>query len=332
MKIVLYAGGEVRNLAKQDILIISNHRTRVDWMFLWGLAAALGRIGSLNIVLKDTLRSVPGFGWATQCFGYAFMSRQGRSQDLLTLRRAAALHGGRGRLAVLLFPEGTDLSEDNRRRSSAFAEKNGMPEYTQILHPRAAGFGALSESLCLVAHANSAAPPRVLDVTVGYVDYAPGERPSEQSIFARGRCCREVHVLIQPSTTPATAQEAEEVCRSLFAAKEPRLKQFYAPCAEGRDPDVSAFSSVAKPAPLEVWPQAAAGMRTGVMAIAALELLGARLAWQLGAVRTVLAVGVGCACFAAVTATAGGFDQILFRHAARWPSQPAGVWASLAAA
>ncbi|CAK0912140.1 unnamed protein product [Prorocentrum cordatum] len=80
VKIVLYAGAEVHDLAEQDILIISNHRTRVDWMFFWALAAALGRLGSLNIVLKDSLRSVPGFGWATQCFGYAFMSRQGRSQ------------------------------------------------------------------------------------------------------------------------------------------------------------------------------------------------------------------------------------------------------------
>lgn len=47
-------------------LIICNHRTRVDWMFLWVLCLRQGQLSGLKIVLKESLKGVPGFGWATQ--------------------------------------------------------------------------------------------------------------------------------------------------------------------------------------------------------------------------------------------------------------------------
>lgn len=47
-------------------LIISNHRTRVDWMFLWCLCLRQGQLSGLKIVLKESLKGIPGFGWATQ--------------------------------------------------------------------------------------------------------------------------------------------------------------------------------------------------------------------------------------------------------------------------
>lgn len=47
-------------------MIICNHRTRVDWMFLWCLCLQQGQLSGLKIVLKESLKSVPGFGWASQ--------------------------------------------------------------------------------------------------------------------------------------------------------------------------------------------------------------------------------------------------------------------------
>lgn len=47
-------------------LIICNHRTRVDWMFLWCLCLRHGQLSGLKIVLKESLKGIPGFGWATQ--------------------------------------------------------------------------------------------------------------------------------------------------------------------------------------------------------------------------------------------------------------------------
>lgn len=50
----------------EPALIICNHRTRVDWMFLWCLCLHQGQLSGLKIVLKESLKSIPGFGWATQ--------------------------------------------------------------------------------------------------------------------------------------------------------------------------------------------------------------------------------------------------------------------------
>lgn len=33
-------------------LIIANHRTRLDWMYLWSFCVRIGSIGALKIVLK----------------------------------------------------------------------------------------------------------------------------------------------------------------------------------------------------------------------------------------------------------------------------------------
>ena len=52
----------------QPAMIICNHRTRIDWMFMWSLCLRLGILDSMKIVLKDSLKSIPGFGWAMQVF------------------------------------------------------------------------------------------------------------------------------------------------------------------------------------------------------------------------------------------------------------------------
>ena len=35
---------------------------------------------------------------------------------------------------TLLFPEGTDLSKSNLKKSEAFADKNNLPQYKQVTH------------------------------------------------------------------------------------------------------------------------------------------------------------------------------------------------------
>ncbi len=42
-------------------------------------------------------------------------------------------------LALLVFPEGTDLSESNVMKSNVFARERGLPELQYVLHPKSAG-------------------------------------------------------------------------------------------------------------------------------------------------------------------------------------------------
>lgn len=328
---VIHAPGGAERLlesfgpSRGDVLLAANHRTRLDWMFLWGLAAVLGRLGGLKIVLKDSLRKMPGFGWGTQCFGFPFMRRKNnREQDLQTLRAAVELHGGHtGTLALLIFPEGTDLSKNSQVKDQAYAEKHGLPLYEQVLHPRSVGFAAAWTEMVRLSQETVSPAPALLDVTVGYVDYVAGERPSEASVFARGRSCREVHVLVELVGAPLDYDSAQECCRKLFDAKDQRLRAFYAPCGSfhhgsGGLPDLTAFGE-SPGRPLLSLPGVPRCLFAGTAAVVALEIAVAFLARRLGVLPVCAAFGFSCAVFAALTAGTGGIDQVQFRHAARWP-------------
>lgn len=303
---------------KRDVLISCNHRTRIDWMFLWALAAAMGQLSSLKIVLKSSLRKVPGVGWACQCFGFAFMQRSDTDTDIETLRRTAAMHcidRANGDPAILLFPEGTDLSEDNQRKDNAFADRQRLTRYTQVLHPRTAGFRATLDAIGQY----SREPPSVLDVTIAYHDYEPGERPSEISVFLKGRCCREVHFYCEFLEAPlATAA----LCERLFAEKEVRLSKFYAPCSAGGAPDVAALAGTIRACTsktLESIPGVQGSMLRGLVFFVLLELAVAAIIYQIGVLRSAVGFIVSCLIFSCISRVSGGVDRLLLWHAHRHP-------------
>lgn len=43
-------------------VIIMNHRTRMDWMFLWNCLLRYSYLRLEKICLKSSLKSIPGFG------------------------------------------------------------------------------------------------------------------------------------------------------------------------------------------------------------------------------------------------------------------------------
>uniref|UniRef100_A0A7S0B9Z7 Phospholipid/glycerol acyltransferase domain-containing protein n=1 Tax=Pyrodinium bahamense TaxID=73915 RepID=A0A7S0B9Z7_9DINO len=314
-----------------NALVVCNHRSRIDWMFLWGLAAAMDRLRGIKIVLKDSLRKAPGAGWVMQCTGFLFMARRSRDSDLSNLESTIAMHcqdAAGGPLAFILFPEGTDLSESNIEKSNAFATARGLPCYTQVLHPKTAGFVTAWQSL-RTFQSNQSAQPALVDVTIAYMDHQVGERPSELSVFLKGRPCREVHMFVEPicglpSGVPSSA--VEELCRQLFAKKESRLAKFYAPCASGSLPNMAAFRSgddaFTVEAPLEAVPAARSAMHWGCAAFGLLEATALFAAWELGTSRTLVAFIAICGVYATLTGMGGGIDQLLLRHVAWRASIP----------
>lgn len=99
---------------------------------------------------------------------------------------------------ILLFPEGTDLSDQNLERSHAHSEKEGLPKYMQVLHPRTAGFDTTWKAMKEVAKKAAKNPPWLVDITVAYLHHVPGELPSETKFFGKGECVKEVHMMLQP--------------------------------------------------------------------------------------------------------------------------------------
>ncbi|XP_027477407.1 lysocardiolipin acyltransferase 1 isoform X3 [Zalophus californianus] len=128
-------------------VIIMNHRTRMDWLFLWNCLMRYSYLRLEKICLKASLKSVPGFGWAMQAAAYIFIHRkwkddQSHFEDIIDY-----FCDIREPLQLLIFPEGTDLTENSKARSNDFAEKNGLQKYEYVLHPRTTGFTFVVERL-----------------------------------------------------------------------------------------------------------------------------------------------------------------------------------------
>ena len=80
----------------------------------------LGLCRTLKIALKEPMRKIPFFGWAMQAFLFIFLARNDREGDLKRLRaRLTHMVGHGDDVALLLFPEGTDLSPSNQEKDAA---------------------------------------------------------------------------------------------------------------------------------------------------------------------------------------------------------------------
>ena len=145
-------------------------------------------------------------------------------------------------LAVLIFPEGSDLSPSNVAKSQAHARANGLPEFSQVLVPRTTGF--VVQQLAVPDHSHPAGTHHVLssarlvhiidrmrldmdavyDVTIAY----RGAIPYPGNILA-SQMPSSVHMHINRiaiSDIPAAADVAAWTLAQ-FAEKDVLLKKFY---------------------------------------------------------------------------------------------------------
>ncbi|VEL33375.1 unnamed protein product [Protopolystoma xenopodis] len=129
-------GDSLHSLANENCLVILNHRTNLDWLFIWGLGR---RIHQLKIFLKRQLGPLPGVGWAMQCAGFVFLHRR-LDRDQIRLEQAIKyLAKCKGLVQFMLFPEGTILNS-GMPGSDRYAKKAGLPMLNYVLHPRQTGF------------------------------------------------------------------------------------------------------------------------------------------------------------------------------------------------
>ncbi|XP_032516871.2 lysocardiolipin acyltransferase 1-like isoform X2 [Danaus plexippus] len=196
----------------ETTIIIMNHRTRVDWNYIWiALYHATqrkkystyvkesnsmdffskckhifdtisGGTAKIKFVLKDEIKSVPGLGWIMQLNYFLYVKRNWQEDQLSLSQYVDYYKKLNYRQRVILFPEGTDLSEENRRRSLKFALSKNLPNYEYVLHPRTTGWAVLCSRL------RDAGLTSVYDVTVAY-----DSPPQTEMDLLKGNLPKHVH-------------------------------------------------------------------------------------------------------------------------------------------
>jgi len=208
------------DVINDNSIIMMNHRTRLDWMFAWCLVNRFKRTHNEKIIMKDSLKSIPFFGWGMQSLGFIFLSRNW-SKDEKYLDEVIHYYGELNYpIQLLIFPEGTDLQNNSKKKSDEHAQKEGLPILDYVLHPRVKGFHHCYSNLRKYKTINC-----VYDVTIAYPDYIP---QNESSLFKKMPKQIHFHVnKIKLENIPENESEVSKWLEERWQLKEQRLKAFY---------------------------------------------------------------------------------------------------------
>ncbi|CAM4743786.1 unnamed protein product [Rotaria magnacalcarata] len=204
-------------------LIVLNHRTRLDWMFIFMLHSRFQTLKQLKIVLKADLKRIPGPGWAMQHAGYLFLDRIWE-KDQETMKNISGYYKScQSPLSILIFPEGTNLTEQTKIKSNEYAAKQTSfnASYEYCLHPRLNGFKFLLNSM-----RSEEILDAIDDVTIGY----EGAIPEAEIDLLKGHIPSIIHFHVKRydlDTLPRTDEEIGEWLQSRWEQKENHLKEFY---------------------------------------------------------------------------------------------------------
>jgi 1-acyl-sn-glycerol-3-phosphate acyltransferase len=163
--------GRLKTTFPERLVMISNHQVYTDWIYLWWIAYSNMMHGHIFIILKESLKYIPIIGQGMTFYGFIFMARKWLSDKPRLQHRLEKLktqHIGSDSGApkydpmwLLIFPEGTNLSINTKRRSDAYGAKNGFPPLRHQVLPRSTGlFFCLQQLRGTVEW--------VYDCTVGY--------------------------------------------------------------------------------------------------------------------------------------------------------------------
>ncbi|KAE8541142.1 hypothetical protein D1P53_002496 [Cryptococcus gattii VGV] len=191
--------GQVVKINLPDRLVImANHQAYLDWIYIWILACYAGHSPGLIILLKASLKNIPVVGWGMRFFNFIFLRRSwasDRNNLTLALRQLGkeAQSGQensetsrllplrkRSPLWLLIFPEGTIVSDEERIKSIKYAKREGIvswsshatvsrkadiwkDDFATLLHPRSTGL-----LFCLRTLLPQIPDLNLLDITIGY--------------------------------------------------------------------------------------------------------------------------------------------------------------------
>ncbi|VDN00958.1 unnamed protein product [Thelazia callipaeda] len=205
-------------------IIVMNHRTRLDWMYFWGVLFKMNPwlLVSSKIALKAELRNIPAAGFGMESNQYIFLDRK-IEIDKERITDAVHYYATIGTdYQILLFPEGTDKTADTTFKSNEYAKKNGLKELNYLIYPRSSGLIHLINEMRRYNYIES-----IYDVTLAY---PVNVVQSEIGLLLLGQAPEQVlfHIKrIDISSVPRNDQDIANWINKLWLAKEEELSLFY---------------------------------------------------------------------------------------------------------
>ncbi|XP_035759531.1 lysocardiolipin acyltransferase 1 isoform X2 [Egretta garzetta] len=205
-------------------VIIMNHRTRMDWMFLWNCLLRYSYLRLEKICLKSSLKSIPGFGsFATisglcnictdQLIRLSYLCSPPIRRMEHLKRMQAYRRGWAMQVAAFVFIQ-RKWEDDKSHFEKMLDYFCDIREPLQLL--------IFPEGTDLTGDNLDA----IHDITVAY----PQNIPQTEKHLLNGNFPKEIHFHVRRypiETVPTSKEELQLWCRKRWEEKEERLRHFY---------------------------------------------------------------------------------------------------------
>ncbi|KAJ9440740.1 hypothetical protein DIPPA_53890 [Diplonema papillatum] len=189
----------------KSVIALWNHVNSFDWLVGSYYVALTNQVGNLRSVAKQTLIFLPGLGWIWYLMDFIFLKRS-LKEDKTRLQQGVSLikqanqqkaWPGRHHYHLVLFPEGTRLTDSKLLESQKWQKEQGFSPMKHVMYPKAGGFIQLYEGF-------GSDLDDVLDVTLVY---PPGCTGSIGDLFTGEN--HEVAMLVRKLDPTALKKAAE---------------------------------------------------------------------------------------------------------------------------
>ncbi|KAI8911051.1 acyltransferase-domain-containing protein [Gorgonomyces haynaldii] len=190
--------GDIENMKQiHQSIVIANHQIFPDFFYLWLAARRFNHHGDVKILLMKVLKYIPLAGWGMRFFEFIFLERKLKLDRKIIMRNITRhkRYFSENPLWLLLFPEGTLNTPNNRVTSRAFAKKMDISDDPKfVILPKATGVFMCADTL--MPQVNT-----LFDITVGYSGLKQEQIPYEEYLiencFFAGQYPKEVHMHIR---------------------------------------------------------------------------------------------------------------------------------------
>ncbi|CAK8571241.1 unnamed protein product [Lathyrus sativus] len=221
VKIQVFTDPETfRLMGKEHALVISNHKSDIDWLVGWIIAQRSGCLGSTLAVMKKSSKFLPVIGWSMWFSEYLFLERNWAKDESTLKSGLRELRDFPLPFWLALFVEGTRFTQAKLSAAQEYAISTGLPVPRNVLIPRTKGF------VSAVSHMRSFVPA-VYDVTVAIPKSSPS--PTMLRLFQGQPSVVHVHVKRHlMKDLPEADEDVAQWCRDIFVAKDDLLDKHIA--------------------------------------------------------------------------------------------------------